>query len=144
MVIEQTIGLVRDIFSIVIMPLLTAFLFYDSRKRSEEAKAKQEEAAAKKADSEVSAGYATEWKELYEKKETKVNELEAKIDALGKKLEEKRNEIRSLKEELFQKKLEHIQLKYDMEIVRCDNKECGARIPPPKFIIPKETQNEKS
>ena len=56
-------------------------MFYESRKRKAAAE-------AKKAEADNITQYADEWKELYEKKEKRVGELDTKIDTLYAKIEE--------------------------------------------------------
>ena len=57
-------------------------MFHDARRRKEEATAQKEEAIARKAETDNITSYAAEWKELYEKKEAKVQEQDKKIDQL--------------------------------------------------------------
>lgn len=118
-----------DIRTIIemITPLLTmllgAFMFYDAKKR-------KEMAAAKKAEAENITSYAAEWKELYEKKEAKVDQLNGKIDELYAKLNEYRGKIRDLKDERAELKMEIMKLTYH----RCDVKGCGNRKPPSEVM----------
>lgn len=75
---EQISGvftMIGGIVTTILLPLLGVFIFYDQKKR-------KEEAAARKAEADNITSYAAEWKELYEKKENKVHELDAKIDQL--------------------------------------------------------------
>ena len=94
-------------------------LFYDSKKRSEAAKAKLAEAEARKAEQDNIVGFAEEWKELYEKKELKVTELEAQVD-------EDRKRIRELTEKNMQLTLEL----QKAEFLKCEVKGCKDRQPP--------------
>ena len=75
----------------VVLPLLSFWLVKDSKKRKEQAE-------ARKAEADSITSYATEWKELYEKKETRVVELEAKIEKLYNEKNEDRKRIRELME----------------------------------------------
>ena len=111
----------------VITPLFTlvlgAFLFYDAKKR-------KEIASAKKAEAENITTYANEWKELYEKKESKVEQLNEKIDELYSKLNEYRGKIRDLKDERAELRMEIMKLTYH----RCDVKGCDKRQPPSEVM----------
>ena len=73
-------------------------MFHDARRRKEEATARKEEAIARKAETDNITSYAAEWKELYEKKEAKVQELDKKIDQLYAEKNEDRLRIRELME----------------------------------------------
>lgn len=103
--------------------LLGSFLFYDAKKR-------KEMAAAKKAEAENITSYANEWKELYEKKEAKVDQLNGKIDELYAKLNEYRGKIRDLKDERAELRMEIMKLTYH----RCDVKGCDKRQPPSEVM----------
>lgn len=131
----EIITILKDYLNILVLPILGIFLFYSSKKRAEAAKAAKEESAAQAADAAVRSGYAGEWKELYERKEIKVEQLEGRLDTLENKLEEKRSEIRDLKEQIFKKDLNIQRLQYEIEIVRCDIQDCSKRKPPRKLLI---------
>ena len=73
--ISQIVAMIGGIVATILLPLIGAFQFYDSKKR-------KEAAAAKKAEAENITQYAAEWKELYEKKEAKVHELDTKIASI--------------------------------------------------------------
>ena len=73
--LSEISNIIGGIVTTILLPLLGVFLFYDQKKR-------KEEAAARKAEADNITSYAAEWKELYEKKENKVHELDAKIDQL--------------------------------------------------------------
>lgn len=103
--------------------LLGSFLFYEAKKR-------REMAAAKKAEAENITAYASEWKELYEKKEEKVNELNGKVDRLYEQIDALRTEIRRLKDENAGLRMENMKLNYH----RCDVKGCGKRLPPSEVM----------
>ena len=105
------------------IPLLTLILFFDYRRRSEAAKAKREEEEAKKAESDNITHYAAEWKELYEKKEARVIDLEQQ------QLED-RQRIRDLQEELTELKLKVTTLSF----YKCEKRGCTDRIPPNQYI----------
>ena len=113
------INLVSDLVTSVAVPLLGALMFYDIRRRSENAKAKQAEAEARAAEEENITSYAQEWKELYEKKEARVNELERQAEA-------DRLRIRELTEK-------NMLLSRDFQkahFLRCEVNQCGDRKPP--------------
>ena len=71
--LKEIVDLISKIVTIIIVPLLGIFLFYSSKKR-------KETAAAVKAEADNTSQYAAEWKELYEKKEAKVIELEGRSE----------------------------------------------------------------
>ena len=99
--------------------MIGIFLFYDSKKRKAEAEAVQVET------SNISL-YAAEWKELYEKKEAKVHELDGKIDSLYLEKEKDRQSIRQLREE-------NNELKLKLQAVmfwKCEVRGCVNREPP--------------
>lgn len=101
-------------------------MFHDARRRKEEATAQKEEAIARKAETDNITSYAAEWKELYEKKEAKVQEQDKKIDQLYAEKNEDRLRIRELMEKNTTLELENQKL----IIKRCDVRGCGKRQPP--------------
>lgn len=108
--------------STILLPLLGLFLFYGQKKR-------KEEAGAKKAEADNITTYAAEWKELYEKKEKKVQELDAKIDSLYVQINDDRLRIRELME-----KNTALELKNQMlEVLKCKKRNCGDREPPSDY-----------
>ena len=117
--LSDVISMIGGIVTSVALPLLGVFLFYDSKKRSEAARAKQAEAEARKAEEDSITSYAQEWKDLYEKKEHRVTELEAKAD-------EDRKRIRELTEKNMQLTLEL----QKAEFMKCEVKGCDKRQPP--------------
>ena len=58
-----------------LVTILGCFMFYDSKKRTEAAKASQEEAKA-------TAQYASGWKDLCERKDSELKAKDEKIDSL--------------------------------------------------------------
>ena len=58
-----------------LVTILGCFMFYDSKKRTEAAKASQEEAKA-------TAQYASGWKDLCERKDSELKTKDEKIDSL--------------------------------------------------------------
>lgn len=116
---QTVVTVVSSLVSSVALPLLGALLFYDSRKRSEVAKAKRAEAEARATEEDNITSYAAEWKELYEKKERKVLELEAKAD-------DDRKRIRELTEKNMQLSLELQKANF----LKCEVRGCKDRQPP--------------
>lgn len=110
----------------VVLPLLGVLLFYDSKKRSEAAKAKLAEAEARKAEQDNIVGFAEEWKALYEQRDKRVDELNAKIDQLYKDKETDRQRIRELQEKCQQFSLDLQAAKF----LKCEVKGCKDRQPP--------------
>ena len=131
--IKPIIEIISGIVSSILLPLISIFLFYDSRKRKEEATASKEEAqarkeelAARKVETDNITSYAAEWKELYEKKEKKVIDLDAKIDQLYLEKNEDRKQIRELMEKNTALEIEKLKLEYQ----KCLRDDCGKRYPP--------------
>lgn len=119
---NQIIALIGGIIATVLLPLMTAFQFYDSKKR-------KEAAAAKKAEAENITQYAAEWKELYEKKEAKVHELDTKIDQLYLEKNEDRERIRDLQSKNAKLELENQALNFK----KCEVRGCKDRQPPSDY-----------
>lgn len=94
-----------------------------------EADASRAEADAMKAEADTISSYAAEWKELYEKKERKVIEQDAKIDQLYTEKNEDRQRIRELMEKNAALEVEKIKL----ESRRCDVRGCAKRQPPSDY-----------
>lgn len=120
--VEQIIKIINALGSLLTGGAVGVFsylFFFDSKKRTEAAKAKQSEAEARKLEEENITSYAAEWKELYEKKEHKVMELEAKAD-------EDRQRIRELTEKNMQLSLELQKAQF----MKCEVKGCEKRQPP--------------
>ena len=110
------------IVATILLPLIGAFQFYDSKKR-------KEAAAAKKAEAENITQYAAEWKELYEKKEAKVHELDTKIDQLYVEKNEDRERIRDLQSKNVKLELENQALNFK----KCEVRGCKERKPPSDY-----------
>ena len=119
---NQIIALIGGIIATVLLPLMTAFQFYDSKKR-------KEAAAAKKAEAENITQYAAEWKELYEKREAKVHELDTKIDQLYVEKNEDRERIRDLQSKNVKLELENQALNFK----KCEVRGCKERKPPSDY-----------
>lgn len=90
---------------------------------------RREDASADKAEDENIKSYAAEWKELYEKKEKKVTELDAKIDQLYAEKNEDRLRIR----ELMQKNQELELKNQSLDILKCKKRGCPDREPPSDY-----------
>lgn len=116
---SQIIAMIGGIVATILIPLIGAFQFYDSKKR-------KEAAAAKKAEAENITQYAAEWKELYEKKEAKVHELDTKIDQLYLEKNEDRERIRDLQSKNAKLELENQALNFK----KCEVRGCKDRQPP--------------
>lgn len=120
--LSELFNIIGGIVTTILLPLLGVFMFHDQKKR-------KEEAAARKAEADNITSYAAEWKELYEKKENKVHELDAKIDQLYVEKNEDRQRIRELMEKNAALEVDKIKL----ESRRCDVKGCGKRQPPSDY-----------
>lgn len=90
---------------------------------------RREDASADRAEDENIKSYAAEWKELYEKKEKKVTELDAKIDQLYAEKNEDRIRIR----ELMQKNQELELKNQSLDILKCRKRGCPDREPPSDY-----------
>ena len=86
-------------------------------------------AEAKKAEADNITQYAAEWKELYEKKEQRVGELDTKIDALYDKIDEYRKRVR----ELTEKNTGLVIKNSALEFRKCNKHGCSDREPPSDF-----------
>ena len=120
--ISQIVAMLGGIVATILLPLIGAFQFYDSKKR-------KEAAAAKKAEAENITQYAAEWKELYEKKEAKVHELDTKIDQLYVEKNEDRERIRDLQSKNVKLELENQALNFK----KCEVRGCKERKPPSDY-----------
>ena len=120
--ISQIVAMIGGIVATILLPLIGAFQFYDSKKR-------KEAAAAKKAEAENITQYAAEWKELYEKKEAKVHELDTKIDQLYVEKNEDRERIRDLQSKNVKLELENLSLNFK----KCEVRGCKERKPPSDY-----------
>lgn len=93
--------------------------FYQSKK-------KEAAANASKAEAESIAAFANEWKDLYEQRDKRVNELNAVIDALYKQIGELRDQVNRLKGEMAVLTAKHNESEY----WKCQRAGCEERIPP--------------
>lgn len=119
---SQIITMIGGIVATILIPLIGAFQFYDSKKR-------KEAAAAKKAEAENITQYASEWKELYEKEEAEVHELDIKIDQLYLEKNEDRERIRDLQAKNAKLELENQALNFK----KCEVRGCKDRKPPSNY-----------
>lgn len=120
--ISELLSSVGGAVTTILLPVIGVFLFYDSKKRKAAAE-------ARKAEAENITNYAAEWKELYEKKESRVAELDAKIDQLYAEKNEERQRIRELSEKITALEIENLKL----TVKRCDVKGCPNRQPPSDY-----------
>lgn len=120
--ISQIITIIGSSIATIILPLIGVFMFYDSKKR-------REAAQAEKAEADNISQYAAEWKELYEKKEVKVYELDAKIDQLYLEKNEDRERIRDLQSKNARLELENQALTFK----KCEVRGCKDRKPPSDY-----------
>ena len=124
--LSEVISLIGGAVTSIGIPLIGLFMFHDSKKRSEAAKAKLAEAEARKAELDNIASFAEEWKALYEQRDKRVDELNVKIDQLYQDKETDRQRIRELQEK-------NTQLTLDLQAAnfkKCEKKGCGDRQPP--------------
>ena len=112
--LNELFNITGRIVNTILLPLFGVFMFYDSKKRKAAAE-------ARKAEADNITLYAAEWKELYEKKEHRVVELDSKIDQLYAEKNEDRQRIRELIEKNTTLEIEKIKL----EAKRCDVRGCS-------------------
>lgn len=126
---QTVVNIISSLVSSIALPLLGVFLFYDSKKRSEAAKAKQSEAEARKMEEEYLSIRAGEWRKLYEEEREVEKELNAKIDQLYKEKEDDRQRIRDLQEKNTALTLDNQSLKFK----KCEVRGCKERKPPSDY-----------
>ena len=119
---QTVVNIISSLVSSVALPLLGVFLFYDSKKRKANAE-------ARRAELDNLTVYADEWKALYEQRDKRVDELNAKIDQLYKEKEDDRQRIRELQEKNTTLALENTSLR----IKECQVKGCKSRVPPSDY-----------
>ena len=119
---QTVVTIISSLVSSVALPLLGVFLFYDSKKRKANAE-------ARRAELDNLTLYADEWKALYEQRDKRVDELNAKIDQLYKEKEDDRQRIRELQEKNTKLALENTSLR----IKECQVKGCKSRVPPSDY-----------
>lgn len=126
---EQLLRLINALGSLLTgggLGLLSYLFFFDSKKRTESAKAKQAEAEARKIEEENITTRAAEWRKLYEEAHDECKELNAKIDQLYLEKEDDRKRIRELQEKNTAQSLEL----QKADFLRCEVKGCSNRQPP--------------
>ena len=106
--LNELFNITGGIVTTILLPLFGVFMFYDSKKRKAAAE-------ARKAEADNITSYAAEWKELYEKKEHRVVELDSKIDQLYAEKNEDRQRIRELTEKNATLEIEKIKLEAKAE-----------------------------
>lgn len=116
--LSTIIQVIGSLITLVILPLLLI-----------KSKAKKADAEAKKTEADNITAYAAEWKELYEKKEKRVAELDAKIDHLYTEITKYRDTIR----ELSEKNSELAVQNQALEFRKCNKHGCADRIPPSEY-----------
>lgn len=126
---QTIVTIISSLVSSVVLPVLGVFLFYDSKKRNEAAKAKQSEAEARKTEEEYLSARAGEWRKLYEEEREVEKELNAKIDQLYKEKEGDRQRIRELQEKNTALTLENQSLSFR----KCEVRGCKDRQPPSDY-----------
>lgn len=119
---QEIVSIIGSLVSSAVLPLLTALLFYDSKKRKANAE-------ARRAELDNLTVYADEWKALYEQRDKRVDELNAKIDQFYKEKEDDRQRIRELQEKNTTLALENTSLR----IKECQVKGCPNRVPPSDY-----------
>lgn len=127
--LNELFNITGGIVTTILLPLFGVFMFYDSKKRKMDAEARKAAEEARKAEADNITSYAAEWKELYEKKEHRVVELDSKIDQLYAEKNEDRQRIRELIEKNTTLEIEKIKL----EAKRCDVRGCSGREPPSDY-----------
>ena len=116
--LSTIIQVVGSLITLVILPLLLL-----RRKK------KKADAEAEKTEADNITAYAAEWKELYEKKEKRVVELDAKIDHLYAEITKYRDAIR----ELSEKNSELAVQNQALEFRKCNKHGCADRVPPSEY-----------
>lgn len=116
--LSTIIQVIGSLITLVILPLLLL-----------KARQKKADSEAEKAEADNITAYASEWKELYEKKEKRVAELDAKIDHLYIEITKYRDTIR----ELSEKNSELAVQNQALEFRKCNKHGCADRIPPSEY-----------
>lgn len=116
-----------------LVTILGFFMFYDSKKRTEAAKASQEEAKA-------TAQYASGWKDLCERKDSELKAKDEKIDSLYDVLNQHRASEDKLKDENMEFRLQLQEASWN----RCIRNGCERRSPPRKREQEKENYTDRT
>lgn len=120
--LNELIQLIGGAVSSIVMPLLGIFLFYNAKERKAYAE-------ARKAEMDNLTGYAAEWKELYEQRDSRVCELNQKIDQLYVEKNDDRQRIRELQEKVSALTQENQVLRFK----ECQVRGCKDRMPPSDY-----------
>lgn len=117
-VVGNLIQVVGSLITLVVLPIL----LLNSQRRKARAEAEEKEA-------DNITAYASEWKELYEKKERRVNELDTKIDQLYIDINRYREHITACEARISELTLKNQAL----EFRKCNRHGCADREPPSEF-----------
>lgn len=115
---STVIQIVGSLITLVVLPVL---LIKSKRKKAE--------AEAEKEVTDNITSYAEQWKELYEKKEQRVTELDAKIDTLYDEISELRHAITEREARISELTLKNQAL----EFRKCNKHGCPDREPPSEY-----------
>lgn len=118
---EDFSNIIQVIGSLITMVILPVLLLKSKRKKAEA-----------EADREVSdniTSYAEQWKDLYEKKEHRVMELDTKVDTLYEEI----NKYREAISERDARISELILKNQALEFRKCNKHGCGDREPPSEY-----------
>lgn len=116
--ISNIIQMLGSAITLVVLPLLLL-----------RSKKKQADIEVEKAEADNITAYAAEWKELYEKKEKRVMELDAKIDSLYTELGRYRDHIK----ELTERNSDLVVKNQALEFRKCNRHGCADRTPPSEY-----------
>lgn len=119
---KEFITIIGSIVATIILPVFGVFYVKDAKKRKAYAE-------ARKAEAENITSYAAGWKELYEKGEDKICELNNKIDQLYAEKNADREIIRDLMDKNSQLELTNQML----EFKKCNKRHCQDREPPSDY-----------
>ena len=122
MEILETLQYFSELLKSLVLPVLGGAFLWSYKKRTEAAKTEKLEA-------DNITMYAAEWKELYEKKEQRVEELDKKIDTLYDDL----NALRKMNRELMERNTELTVRNGALEFRKCNRHGCSEREPPSEF-----------
>lgn len=123
-----------------LVTILGFFMFYDSKKRTEAAKASQEAAKASQEEAKATAQYASGWKDLCERKDSELKAKDEKIDSLYDVLNQHRASEDKLKDENMELRLQLQEASWN----RCIRNGCERRSPPRKREQEKENYTDRT
>lgn len=116
---QEIITIISSIVNTAVVPLLGYFVFYNAKKRTAEAD-------ATRAETDNAVKVAHEWQLLYEQRDKRVDELNAKIDQLYADIARYRDDVLRMREEQ-----NALQLRFDTaDYNKCTRKSCAKRLPP--------------